>query len=135
MRKTTEFHIFCQTCSHNILRNITSSIRCRTIYFRAVFSRKSSAAMPCHTTIGIYNNLASCYTTIAVRTAYDKTPCWIDEKFCVLIYQFCWNNRFQYIFFISSWICSCVTSGSCCVDRTTASSRCGIPASSYSTVT
>ena len=38
-------------------------------------------------------------------------------------------------FFISSWICSCVTSGSCCVDRTTASSRCGIPASSYSTVT
>ena len=93
------FTFFCQTCSHNILRNITSSIRCRTIYFRTVFSRKSSAAMPCHTTIGIYNNLASCYTTISVRTTDDKTPCWIDEKFCILIYQFCWNNRFQYIFF------------------------------------
>ena len=25
------FTFFCQTCSHNILRNITSSIRCRTI--------------------------------------------------------------------------------------------------------
>mgnify|MGYP007112485679 CR=1 FL=1 len=36
--------------------------------------QKSSTAMPCHTTIGIYNNLASCYTTIAVRTAYDKRP-------------------------------------------------------------
>ena len=38
-------------------------------------------------------------------------------------------------FLISSWICSCVTSGSCCVDNTTASSLAGFPSSSYSTVT
>ena len=38
-------------------------------------------------------------------------------------------------FLISSWICSCVTSGSCCVESTTASRRFGVPFSSYSTVT
>ena len=38
-------------------------------------------------------------------------------------------------FLISSWICSCVTSGSCCVEHTTASIRIGFPSSLYSTVT
>ena len=38
-------------------------------------------------------------------------------------------------FLMSAWICSCVTSSSCCVDNTTASRRTGFPASSYSTET
>ena len=42
----------------------------------------------------------------------------------------------QYTYFlISAWICSWVTSGSCWVERTTASSLDGLPFSSYSTVT
>ena len=88
-----------QTCCNDILCNVTCCICCRTVYFCAVFSGESSAAVTSHSTVCINDDLTSCQTCITVRSTDYETSCRIDEEFCLIIDQLCRKDRIEYIFF------------------------------------
>ncbi|MNP24999.1 hypothetical protein D3C76_1177900 [compost metagenome] len=55
--------------------------------------------MTCITAVGIYDDFASSKACISLRSANNETSCWVDEIFSVLIQQFSWNDRQDYMFF------------------------------------
>ena len=123
-----------QTCCYDVLCNVTCCVSCGTVNLCAVFSGESSAAVTTVSTVSIYDNLSSGQTTVTVWSADYKSSGFTKNLVSASTISAGRTSSKTY-FLISSWICSCVTSGSCCVDSTTASRRYAFPLSSYSTVT
>ena len=97
--------------------------------------RKSSAAVTCISTIGINDDLTTGQTCISVWSADYETSGRIDKEFGISIDQLLWKDRIKDIFlnilmdlFLGNVLIMLV-------DKTTASSLFGFPASSYSTET
>ena len=87
-----------KSCSNNILGNVTCCISGRTVNLCTVFSRESPAAVTCHSTVSIYDDLTSCKSTVSVWSADYKTSCRVDEELCLLIYHALRNDCIEYIF-------------------------------------
>ena len=81
-----------QSGSYDILCHITRSVCSRTVYLGTVLARKSSAAVPCISAVGIHNNFSSRESRITLRSPDDKTSCGIDEKFRLIIHHFFRQN-------------------------------------------
>ena len=60
------------------------------------------------TTVCIYNDLTACQTTVTVRSADNKTACWVDEELRMLIDHLCWKNYIKNILlyiFMNLFLC------------------------------
>ena len=55
-----------KTCCYDVLCYVTCCISCRTVYFCAVFSRESSAAVTSVSAVGVYDDLTAGQTGISV---------------------------------------------------------------------
>ena len=49
-------------------------------------------------TVGINDDLTSCQTTVTVRSADNKTACWVDEELCICVYHLLRKDLIKYIF-------------------------------------
>src|ERR1035438_5879940 len=91
---------------------MTRRISRRTVNFRRIFSRKSTAAMSTLATIGINDNLSARQSCIAMRSADNELARriyvirnLIIEKFTKLFRKFIfhfWNNNFDDVFLDST---------------------------------
>src|SRR5699024_1416498 len=78
-----------KSCRYDILRNIAGCVSCRAVYLCAVLSGESSAAVARVSAVGIHDDLASCQSAVAVRSADYETACWIDEKLRIRVNHVC----------------------------------------------
>ena len=88
-----------KTCCYDVLCYVTCCISCRTVYFCAVFSGESSAAVTSVSAVGVYDDLTSGEAGISVRSADYETAGRVDEEFGVLIYHVCRDDFVKYVFF------------------------------------
>ena len=85
------FTLFSKACSYDILCNISCCVSCGTVNLCRVLTGECAAAVTSISAVCINDNLTSCKTAVALRSAYYETACGVYIVLCIFIEEFCGN--------------------------------------------